>query len=55
MKLKMFMSKIEIREFLLRFFRESKNEFKDLGANLENVTFQSDDTNQTEHHSYFLT
>ena len=35
----MFESKNEIREFLLRFKRESRNEFKILGAALENVNF----------------
>ena len=35
----MFESKYEKREFLLRFKRESKNEFKILGATLENVIF----------------
>ena len=35
----MFESKNEIREFLLRFKKESRNEFKILGATLENVNF----------------
>ena len=35
----MFELKNEIREFLLRFKRESRNEFTILGATLENVNF----------------
>ena len=35
----MYESKNEIREFLHRFKRESRNEFKTLGAILENVNF----------------
>ena len=39
MRLSMFESKNKIREFLLRLKRESRNEFKILGATLENVNF----------------